>query len=1197
MANRKEYEMLFKLNSQLGSSFSGSFQKAQKELAALQKQVEALNKSQADIKAYQKQQESIGKTEEKLRLLQQQYDNIQKEMQETGSYSSDLANKLLAKQQQIDRTNASLEQQNQKLEQMGKALEDAGIDTEHLTEESERLGQELEDARQQEEDFGDAGAMAFDTVASAISAAGIAEALEEILEYLVGCTEASMEFESAITGVAKTTDLTDEELAAMSSSIKELSTEIPATAEEIAAVAEAAGQLGIQKDALLDFTEVMTMLGTATNMTADEAATALARFANITGMATENYGRLGSVIVDLGNNFATTESEITTMGTRLASAGRLAGLSEAEIMALAAAMSSVGIEAEAGGTAMTQTLNAIEKAVATGEDDLAEFARIAGMSSDEFAAAWENDAMSALTAFIRGLGELDEQGESTVLTLEGLGLTGIRQSNMLKSLGLAADQMSGAVETANTAWAENVALTNEASKRYATTESKLTMMKNAYNNVEVAIGDAYNPTLRKLYDIATKLLNSLAEFLSEHPALVKAVTAFTTAFAGLTTALIAFAAAKKIAAAVNLASLLVTAGPILATVAAVSALTAGIVLLASAESEEEKEIRSLTAASREQYAQLQDLTAQYEAACETYGETSDEALALRYEVDQLTESYAANKKTLEQFVAENDSLIESHDQIMASFSSTSASIDDEEQSALALALKLGELTAKTALAESEQKQLLAVVNALNEAVPGLALSFDAVTNSTNMTADAVKAAVKAQAEQEREAEKYQAWVELTKEELALKEQLAEAEENLLLRREELTAEGWRVDAPLIGWSTDLDDYQDEVDRLTTAYAENQAALDSLEGEMVSQYTNAADETIVSTAEMNSAISSTKEQIDALTEAYLEVYDAALESVQGQYELWDEVEAVVVTSASTINGNLQDQITYWQEYNANLANLRERTDDIEGLSEMISSFADGSADSVNAVAGMAEANDEDLAAMVQNWKDLQAEQDKVADNIAELKTDFTGEMDKLGEELAEDIEAMDLSDEARRAGEATLQGYVDAAGAILPQVQEAYQAVANAAVSALYSRSGGGGGGSSSRYARAVPYAYATGTQSAERGFALVGENGPEIVYFGGGEQVFTAEETAAMQHGFSGEMITFAPALIQALAAHGSNAVYADMGGSGGVSSPVSVVFQIEGNVSSETVDQLRAYGDEFAERVREVIEDVQAENGRRVYR
>ena len=310
---------------------------------------------------------------------------------------------------------------------------------------------ELGETADSAESFGSRATQAVDAVSSVLAAAGISALLNEIKQGFEECAQASMDFESAMTGVAKTTDLTDEELADMSDAIKAMSTEIPASTTEIAAVAEAAGQLGIQKDALLDFTRVMTMLGTATNMTAEDAATALARFANITGMSADNYDRLGAVIVDLGNNFATTESEITQMGTRLASGGKLAGLTEPQIMALAAAMSSVGIEAEAGGTAMTQTLNAIEKAVASGEDTLQSFADVAGMSADEFEQKWNTDALSALTAFIRGLGDLDERGESATLVLEDLGLTGIRQSNMLKSLALAADEMDNAEQTANTA--------------------------------------------------------------------------------------------------------------------------------------------------------------------------------------------------------------------------------------------------------------------------------------------------------------------------------------------------------------------------------------------------------------------------------------------------------------------------------------------------------------------------------------------------------------------------------------------------------------------------------------------------------------------------------------------------------------------------------------------------------------------------
>lgn len=319
-------------------------------------------------------------------------------------------------------------------------------------------------------------------------------------------------------------------------------------------------------------------------------------------------------------------------------------------------------------------------------------------------------------------------------------------------------------------------------------------------------------------------------------------------------------------------------------------------------------------------------------------------------------------------------------------------------------------------------------------------------------------------------------------------------------------------------------------------------------------------------------------------------------------MWDDVDAVVATSAESINTNLQNQIAYWQDYNTNLAALRERTGDIEGLNDMIASFADGSTDSVNAVAGMAAANDEELAAMVKNWQALQEEQNNVAGNIAELKTNFTSEMDKLGEELASDIEAMDLCDEATAAGEATLQGYIDAANGMLPQVQAAYQSVASAAVAALYGiRSGSGGGsGGSSVHNWAIPTAYAGGTQSAERGFAMVGENGPELVYFGGGEQVFTAEETTAMQHGAGIHAITFAPQLLAALNVwRSSGALSAEIP----ISShelPTVVVnntFHVEGNATQETIEALTGYGDCLKEVVKEALEEISRDSVRTVYR
>lgn len=1199
MAGRKEYEMLFQLNAQLGGSYSKTFKAAQQEIVSMQKEIQALSKTQADISAFQKQQAAVEATRKRLEMLRQQYDNIQREIEETGNESADMKNKLLAKQLQIDKTSASLEKQTAKLNELSGALEEAGVNTDDLSHSSEQLAGKIDTLKKKQGEaadkamtFGDKAGQAFNQVHEAIVAAGIAVALKEIYEYFASCAQASMDFESAITGVAKTTDLTDEELAAMSDSIKALSTEIPATTEEIAAVAEAAGQLGIQKDALLDFTEIMTMLGTATNMTADEAATSLARFANITGMATDNYGRLGSVIVDLGNNFATTESEIVAMGTRLASAGKLAGLTEPEIMALAAAMSSVGIEAEAGGTAMTQTLNAIEKAVAKGGDDLAEFARIAGMSSEEFSSAWKNDAMSALTSFIGGLGKLDEQGESTVLVLEDLGLTGIRQSNMLKALGLAADQMTGAVNTANTAWQQNTALTNEANKRYATAQSRLTMMQNAYNNLKVAIGDAYTPALSEAYGVGTKVLNEITKFVQANPGVVAAITGLSAALGAAAVAAAAFALKAKIAAAA--AAFLTTVTPgvnvIMGVAAAVGVVTAGIIALASsAANDAVPSVKELTEAARGMREAMDEAKATYD---DTVTSTMAAAGVADTYIGKLEEMEAAGLNTDEQHRQYHNTLA-----LLCQVVPELADYIDLETDTInggTEALRANtEAWKQNAMQQAYQDQLTELYSQYS------AVLIEAEENSIGLT----KAQYSLEAAQQKLSDTYAQmdalWADAQKQADAYYDQygyytdatafLSQEYYDLQNSIYDTNNEIWAAEKSIKNYNKAMEEDADAVSDAEAEIALAEEAVKNLTASM-NEGTGASEEAAAQVSEFQAAISGVQEKINALVESYNEAYSAAYESISGQYQLWDEAAKVVATSAGSINSALESQITYWQDYNANLQSLTDRSADIEGLSDMIASFADGSSDSVNAIAGMAGATDEQLATMVANWKTLQQEQQNAAGSVADLKTDFTATMDELQTALAEDIEAMDLGDEAKASAQATIQGFIDGAVGMLPQVTAAYNRVAAAARAAL-SASGTGTAGS-------IP-GYAVGTQSAAPGFALVGENGPELVYFNGGEQVMTAEETAAMRESMEIQAITFAPQLLEALhAIHGDGALSAEPGaGSGAGSVELQIVFQINGGASPETVEALREYGDEFTERVLEVMEEAGIDTARRAYK
>jgi TP901 family phage tail tape measure protein len=343
-----------------------------------------------------------------------------------------------------------------------------------------------------------------------------------IVAGVTAVTTAAISWESAFAGVKKTNDeVTNSNgqvvysYADLEAGLRNLSKELPSSHTEIAAVAEAAGQLGIKTQDVVGFTKVMLDLGESTNLSAEDAASAIAKIANITGLTSAEYQKFGSSVVALGNNFATTESDIVEMANRLASAGTLAGLTNQEILGLATSMSSVGIEAEAGGTAMTQTLTALERYVDAGGEGLEKLASIASMSSEQFATTWKEKPIEALQAFIKGLGELDGKGESATAVLDELEMSGVRQSNMLKSLALASDTMTSAVDMSNKAWDENSALTKEANTRYETTESKLKMLKNEVVDTAIDLGGPFVDALRNGMQAARPVIEALGDLATK----------------------------------------------------------------------------------------------------------------------------------------------------------------------------------------------------------------------------------------------------------------------------------------------------------------------------------------------------------------------------------------------------------------------------------------------------------------------------------------------------------------------------------------------------------------------------------------------------------------------------------------------------------------------------------------------------------
>ena len=337
----------------------------------------------------------------------------------------------------------------------------------------------------------------FDRMASASTKAGLA-----VTAGVGGAVKAAVDWESAWTGVQKTVDATPAQYARLEGQLRSLTSVLPVSHQEIAGVAEAAGQLGVKQQDVAKFTSTMVKLGTATNMTSEEAATSLRQFMNVMGTAPKDVDRLAATVVDLGNNSATTERDIVEMGQRLSGTGKQLRMSEPQVMAFGAAMASVGINAEAGGTAMSRNWIKIDKAVRSGGQSLQTMAQVSGMSAAQFKKAWQTDAAGATNALIEGLGRASKSGQDVSKLLDQMGIKGQYQTDAMKRLagasagaGNAQDQLADSLKIAGQGWSQNTALEEEFGRRQATTASQMQIAMNRIKDAAINVGQAALPVL------------------------------------------------------------------------------------------------------------------------------------------------------------------------------------------------------------------------------------------------------------------------------------------------------------------------------------------------------------------------------------------------------------------------------------------------------------------------------------------------------------------------------------------------------------------------------------------------------------------------------------------------------------------------------------------------------------------------------
>ena len=1008
------------------------------------------------------------------------------------------------------------------LNHLGDALDDAADDLEDF-------GDEAEDAGDDAEDFGERSQSAVEGLDKLLATVGIVAALTAIGSAFMGCSQAAAEFETNVAMVSTVADTTVLSAGELSAQISDLSMDTARNVNELADASYNAISAGVATEAAVETVGEASKLATAGFTSSSSALSVLTTTLNAYGLEASEVTNISDSLVTSQNlGVLTIDQMASSMGKAISTASAysvdLYNLESGYI-----SLTKAGISVEESTTYISSMFNELGSA---GSNVATIITEETGMSFGQLMNAGYTLA-DVLDIVYESAGR---DGEA-MMNLWGSAEAG-KAANAIINQGL--DTFNSNLEklanSAGTTQAAYEAMTN-------TTAFSTERMENSFNNLSIAIGDDLNPVISQFQNGIADVTDGFTKLINEHPAITAVLVGVTVGVAAVTLGLGAYSAATNIATTFTATfgvTLSAAIWPLTLIVAGIAAVTAAVILMANEEDEAEKAQASLTASSQEMADELENLQEQYDALAEAGAADTVEAYQLKNQIDELSEAFENNKQTIGDLIAYNEQLKTTLDEIANTYDETMDSIEQSESDSKSLIAQLVAMSESADLSGGQLEIMQNIVDRLNGSYEGLNLTLDETNGKLNMSVEDLWAVVSESAEQERaqaNMDKLIGYLEQyqeaqTKYDEAMKSQVAAKAEYERALEEDWAEEhpilawtGW-ADGAEMNWSGSVKDAynvwaqtkeatsgakegfdfltesiencyaqmgysEDEIEEMMAELALASASATEM-AEKLEQEKEAVENTSDGYAEAQNALSQYSEALQSLCEEYDAAYEAALQSIQGQYSLWDEVEDVAAMSSQSIQDALQSQIDYWNSYNENMASLTERASDIEGLSDMLASLADGSEESAAMLAGMESMNDADLSAVVQQYTDLQTAQSETAASVADLETEFSEKLANMQTEMEDMVDGMDLSAEAKANAKATMDAYVSEIQAGVAKAQTAIDSL-NFANNTL------GSGGY---------HGYATGTLDAEPGLAIVGEEGPELVNFGGGEVVYTAAETS-----------------------------------------------------------------------------------------
>lgn len=961
--------------------------------------------------------------------------------------------------------------------------------TDELSDATDRAADEAEEGSER-------GQKAAEQLATVLTSAGIAKMVFELADAYMEASEAAAEFEVATMKISTIADTTQVSLSTLSGDLLALSMATGQSVNELSEATYSALSASVETASAVEFTATATKLATGGFTSSATAVDVLTTALNAYGLEASYAENISDMLITTQNLGKTTVDELAASVGKVIPLASAYGVEMDNLSTAYAELTKGGIATAEAGTYLKSMLNELGDSGSTVSAVLMEET---GSSFSELMDMGYSlgDVMDVLGTSVGGsAGAFNELWSSSEAGIGALSLYNAGAEQFNTTL----DAMQTSAGATSAAYATMTDTTAHAQEE----------LSNAAANLQISIGQQINPLIEKLYGLGTNMLNFMTEFTQEHPVVTKAIAAIGIGVGVAAVAMVGVTVATTTAipAIISFGVALNTAlGPIGWVAIGITALTAAVAAFIAMNEENLGETEGMTAATRAQYYELQDLNAEYEKACEQYGETSEEASRLKYQVDDLSAAFEANRQTVEEFTAEVDALCESVHSVSDDFNSALSDINANEVGALSLIQKYDDLASKADRTAAEEKALAAVNKQLAASYPEIAAQMGNATMSTEDYVEAMKKAAEAEAEEQRQQQAQETYIEALQKRAELTDELAKAQENVNLEQQRMDdMSGWDHFWTGGEWD-DLEAYQAALEELEAAMAENDATIAEIEQgweDLAEAEAEAAEATVSYEDAVNTALSSVQADIDALCEAYDAAYESARSSIDGQIGLFDTMATETELSITDMQAAFDSQIEYLNTYSENLRKAAEYGLD-EGLVASLSDGSEESAGYLNAIIENIEALGDSSAeaqAFVDNFnssfQEVEAAKDEFATTVATMETDFDEKMAEIEGRLDEAIDNMNMETDAATAAKQTMDAYTQAIRDGTSNAVSAAESAANAVSAALSSSYSGGN--------VTTVAGHANGTTYAEDAF-IAGEEGPELILGKAGSTVFPADET------------------------------------------------------------------------------------------